>query len=289
MGYLQNPFLRFNEMLNDYYFAKTSFERLKKVENYNPFLTNKSLKCNSFNVPIQFKKVNVSIEGKQILNNLSFTIKPNSTIAFLGMTGSGKSSIANVLMRFIDYQSGDILVDETDLKEFDFKTIRSRIGYVFQNPFLFSDTIYNNIFYGIEEPKREDLALLKKVCALDFVDELELGFETIIGEKGVGLSGGQKQRIALARALAKFPDLLILDDMTSALDIETEKKIVEEIYQMDFPCTKLIIAEKIVSVKNADCIYVLDNGEILESGTHEELLKLQGYYYQIYLWQSGVK
>lgn len=282
IGYLQEPFRNLNEMLDDYQKAHTSKERLLKVLHYESKIKNQSKEnVSSLFKPIQFQNVCVTLDEKEVLQNLNFTISPYETVAFIGLTGSGKSSIANLLVRFLNPTSGEIKLGSKTIEDYDLVKYRSKIGYVFQEPFLYSDTILNNIFFGSKYSKKK-LEYLTKICRLDFVRDLKDGFQTVIGERGVGLSGGEKQRIALARALAGNPDLLILDDMTSALDIETEKSIIEAIYQMDKTCTKVIIAEKIVSVKNADMIYVMDDGVILESGTHEELLKKEGYYYQMY-------
>lgn len=287
IGYITNPFIRIDGFLKDYLNAKISLKRLLKVDHYIPKIEYHGKKnMDHIMHPIVFQDVSVVLEEKHILKNINIEIKPYETVAFLGLTGSGKSTITNLLLEFLKPTTGIILLGNTSFEEIDLSTIRSKTGIVFQEPFLFSDTIRNNIFFGAEEDETLLLAL-KKICALNFVDDLKLGFDTVIGERGVGLSGGEKQRIALARALARKPNLLILDDITSALDMETEKNVIEEIYHLDYPCTKVIIAEKVVSVKDADQIYVLDHGSILERGTHESLLKKHGYYHDIYKIQEG--
>jgi len=170
---------------------------------------------------------------------------------------------------------------------YNIKDIREKVGYVTQNAFLFSDTIYNNIKYGNETVTKDEALKYARIACCDYIDNLSEGINTMIGEKGVGLSGGEKQRLSLARALAVKPDILLLDDITSALDIETEEKITASINSLDYKSTKLIIASKIVSVMKADKIYVLDSGKIIESGNHEELMKKKGYYYDLYNIQKG--
>lgn len=236
---------------------------------------------------IEFKGVNIAYNDRTILTNLNIKIKPNSTVAFIGPTGSGKSSIVNLLLRFIEKSKGNILIDGIDIEDIDVKWLRNRIGYVAQQPFLFSDTITNNIKYGNTKLSDKEMRYFAELSCLSYVDKLEEKYETIIGERGVGLSGGEKQRLSLARALAVKPELLILDDVTSALDMETELSITESLKNINFPCTKIIIAQKIVSVKDADVIYVIDNNTILEKGTHKQLLKNKGYYYEIYKIQSN--
>lgn len=282
LGFLGEPFGILNDSINAFQMAKTSSKRIETMLHSDKIIKNNGLlKKISLLHLIEFNNVSVLLDNKYILKNLNIKIEPNSTVAFFGGTGSGKSTIANLLERFIEPSNGEIMINDHSINEYQLKEYRQKIGYVFQEPFLYSDTIRNNIFYGIEE-KDEELNRLTKICSLDFVNSLEKSFDTIIGEKGVGLSGGEKQRISLARALAIDPEILILDDMTSALDIETERNIIEKIYSFKEQMTKIIIAEKIVSVKKADCIYVLKDGKIIESGTHEELLKAKGYYYQIY-------
>ena len=222
-----------------------------------------------------------------MLDHLNVVIHPYETIAFVGKTGSGKSSVVNLLLGLITPNKGKILIGGKNYLEYDIQEIRQRIGYVTQNPFLFSDSIYNNICYGAIDTTKEEALEYARIACCDYIDRLPDGLDTVIGERGVGLSGGEKQRLSLARALAVKPDILLLDDITSALDIETEERINESISKLEYRATKVIIAGKIVSVKNADRIYVLDGGSVIEEGTHEELLKKKGYYYELYQIQKG--
>ena len=287
---IKAPFLRLSEILDQIQNFSISKERINNILNAKPKFTytgNSTLP--SLKVPITLEDISVKFDDKIILENINLTIKPGETIAFIGPTGSGKSTIANLLLGFIKPATGKILIDEYDILDLDLKWLRSKIGYAAQQPFLFSDTIKSNISYGNENLTDTDMKKYAKIAKLDYVNKLEYKFDTIIGEKGVGLSGGEKGRLSLSRALAVNPDLLILDDITSALDIETEHEITHSIKELDNECTKIIIAQKIVSVKDANQIYVIDNNKILEHGTHEELLKNKNYYYDIYLIQNNIQ
>lgn len=279
---LRAPFIRMSEFLNSFQRYLVAKKRITKLINAKPTIKlegKENLK--SMLVPIEFKNVKIVYDNKVVLENLNFTIKPYETIAFIGKTGSGKSSIADLLLGFIVPKEGEILINGKNYLEYDIKDIREHIGYVTQNPFLFSDTIYNNISYGKNINKKSAKEYASIACC-DYIEKLSEGLDTIIGEKGVGLSGGEKQRLSLARALAVKPDILLLDDITSALDIETEDKINNNIKNLNFNATKVIIASKIVSVMDADKIFVLDNKKVIEQGTHQELLDRKGYYYELY-------
>jgi len=285
---LRAPFTRLSSILSSverYIIAK---KRLEKLLNAKPKVVlpgDKKLK--SLLVPIEFKNVRIVYDNKVVLENLNLKINPYDTIAFIGKTGSGKSSIVNLLLGFITPESGELLINGQNYLNYNIKDIREKVGYVTQNAFLFSDTIYNNIKYGNETVTKDEALKYARIACCDYIDNLSEGINTMIGEKGVGLSGGEKQRLSLARALAVKPDILLLDDITSALDIETEEKITASINSLDYKSTKLIIASKIVSVMKADKIYVLDSGKIIESGNHEELMKKKGYYYDLYNIQKG--
>jgi len=287
---IKNPFSRLGEIIDRIQNFHIAQERIIELLHTEPTVkTNGTTKLPSLKVPIVFKDVSVSFDHNSVMENINLTIEPGKTIAFLGPTGSGKSSIANLILQFIEPTKGEIFIGNTNLKEIDTKWLRSKIGYVIQQPFLFSDTIQNNICYGNENLTPKEIEKISKAARLTYVNNLEEKYETIIGERGVGLSGGEKQRLSLARALAVKPELLILDDITSALDIETEQIITESIKKLDNHCTKIIIAQKIVSVKDADQIYVISDHKILEHGTHQELLKNKKYYYEIYKIQNNIK
>ncbi|MBP5332379.1 MAG: ABC transporter ATP-binding protein [Lachnospiraceae bacterium] len=254
----------------------------------NKTLSDASLQGNGGFEDIVFENVSFTREGKSILNNVSFRLENGKTLGIMGATGSGKTTIINMMLRFYDPDEGRILLNGTDLRELPLETVRKNCAVVMQDVFLFSDTIAENIGLGKKEQFTEDdiKTALKNACAKDFVDKLEEGAATVIGERGVGLSGGQKQRISMARAFAKHASVLVLDDSTSALDMETEHEVQTRLGEME-GLTKMIIAHRISAVRHADEIIVLENGKIAERGTHEALLAAKGYYYKTYMAQYG--
>ena len=204
-------------------------------------------------------------------------------VLILGETGSGKTTLVGLIGRIYDVEQGQVLADGVDVRMLKLKQLRSSIGMATQDVLLFSDTVDGNIAFGNTELSDEEVRRYAKYADADgFISRMTEGYETIVGERGVGLSGGQKQRIALARALAVKPSVLILDDTTSAVDLETEKHIQNALANLDFPCTKIIIAQRISSTKDADKIVVLQNGTIADIGTHEELIRREGYYKEVY-------
>ena len=223
-----------------------------------------------------------------VLNDISFVAEPGQTIAIMGETGCGKTSLIQMIPRFYEPTGGHILIDDVDIRKYKLADLRKNIGLATQDVLLYSDSIEGNISYGVSHMSLDKIIKFAKYSAAsDFISKMPEGYETIIGERGVGLSGGQKQRISLARALAVEPSILILDDTTSAVDMETEKEIQHYLRHLDFPCTKIIIAQRISTTRFADKILVLKNGSIAESGTHEELIKQRGYYYELVCLQTG--
>ena len=237
---------------------------------------------------ICFDHVDFSINGKEILKDVSFAVPAGSTLGIMGMTGAGKSSVVNLIQRFYDAASGQILIDGKDVRSLSLSDLRRQISVVMQDVFLFSDTIEDNIKTGNRDAAEWESVERASVCAdaHGFIMKLTEQYDTIIGERGVGLSGGQKQRISIARAIAKENPVLILDDSTSALDMETEKEIQRQLQELK-NCTKIIIGHRISAVQNADQILILENGRVAERGTHEELLKKRGLYYQTFKVQYG--
>ena len=236
---------------------------------------------------LRFEDVSLTLHGSPVLRNINLEIQPGETVAIMGSTGSGKTSLVNLIPRFSDVTQGHLLLDGRDVRQYYLHDLRSSIGIATQDVFLFSDTVDGNIAYGDSQMSEEDVAKYAKIACVDFASKLPQGFDTIIGERGTGLSGGQKQRIALARALAVRPSILILDDTTSAVDMETEKYIQDELDRLDFDCTKIIVAQRISTTKRADKIVILNQGEVVQVGTHQELSKQEGYYREVFLLQNG--
>lgn len=236
---------------------------------------------------IRFENVSLSFEGKKVLDGLNFEIKDGETIVIMGTTGSGKTSMMNLIARFYDPTEGAVYVGGKNVKDYEPDILRSNIGMTTQEVLLFSDTVDGNVAYGKSDLPFEEVQMFTRLASADFVEKMPDGYDTIIGERGVGLSGGQKQRIALARAMAIRPAVLILDDTTSAVDMETEIEIQNNLTKLDFACTKLIIAQRTSSARYADRIMILDHGRIAEMGTHEELMKKKGYYYDIFTLQNS--
>ncbi len=283
LGSVLNEFQRFvsasNKVMEIYYAEPT----MKEAE--NPVRVEGKIKGE-----IEFRNVSFGFDNQEVLKNISFDVKQGETIAIMGETGSGKTSLVNLIPRFFDPYEGEVLVDGVNVKEYAYEELRRNIGMATQDVLLYSDTIDGNIAYGNSKMSHDTVRVFANVAAVtDFVRKMPEKFSTLVGERGVGLSGGQKQRIALARALAIKPSILILDDTTSAVDMETEKTIQENLRSLDFSCTKIIIAQRISSTKEADKIIILEHGKITEMGTHEELLEKKGYYYNVYALQNGIK
>ncbi|MDE6744327.1 MAG: ABC transporter ATP-binding protein/permease [Lachnospiraceae bacterium] len=239
---------------------------------------------------VEFRDVTFQIENKEILDHISFKIPAGKTCAVMGATGSGKTSLINLIPRLYDVDQGEVLIDGINVKDYKLKDLRKNIGIAAQDVLLYSDTIDGNIAFGDSSLSEEEVIQCAELSDADeFIRELPRQYETIVGERGVGLSGGQKQRISLARAIAIKPAILILDDTTSAVDMETEALIQDSLKNdLGFPCTKIIIAQRISSAKNADQIIILEDGRITDIGRHEELIRRDGYYRQIYELQSGI-
>ncbi|NLP34067.1 MAG: ABC transporter ATP-binding protein [Clostridiales bacterium] len=274
---------------NDFASAFASNNRIKKIYNEKPMImeVDNPIILDEVKGSIKFNHVSFSIDDKNILTDINFELSAGKTIGIMGATGTGKSSIVNLLQRFYDVTEGEIQLDGVNIKNLTLEQLRKSISLVMQDVFLFSDTINENVKLGKRHLVRENdvIKAATDSQARDFIERMDRQYETVVGERGVGLSGGQKQRISIARALAKKTPILVLDDSTSALDMETEHHIQIALSQIE--ATKIIIAHRISAVKNADEIIILDGGRIVERGTHDTLLELKGYYYKTYLAQYG--
>jgi ATP-binding cassette subfamily B protein len=265
--------------------AEASQKRINEFLQIKPEITNKTSKLTHVDGKISFDKVSFTYDDTNIkvLNNISFTIDKGKTLAIIGHTGSGKSTIANLIARVYDVKKGVVNIDDKPIQELNLKNMRTAIGFVPQDSFLFSETIKNNIKFGKENATDSEVIEASKNAYIHHnIVEFKDMYDTLVGERGVTLSGGQKQRISIARAIIRKPKILIFDDCLSAVDTETEEQILSNLEKITNNITTIIISHRISSIKHADQIIVLDKGEIIEKGTHNELLKKNGYYKQIF-------
>lgn len=285
MGNIMNEFQRFSaasQKVMEIYYSKP------KIKDAEDAVAHPG----RFEGKIEFSDVSFQYEDGDlpVLHDINFTVEPNETVAIMGETGCGKTSLIHLIPRFYEPTKGEIRIDGIPVGKLKLADLRKNIGLATQDVLLYSDTIEGNIAYGDSTIDLDEVMKFAKYSAAsDFISKMPEGYDTIVGERGVGLSGGQKQRISLARALAVKPSILILDDTTSAVDMETEKQIQQSLRELDFPCTKIIIAQRISTTKAADKILVLQDGYIREAGTHEELLAKKGYYYELVKLQTGAE
>ena len=257
-------------------------EFLKEKSDIKNYKTNDAseIKGEIIFINVNYKYVETGIIAA---NEISFKIKPIDTLGITGSTGSGKSTLMNLICRLYDIDSGEILIDKTPIKKINLKSLRSQIGYVPQDTFLFSDTIMNNIKFGMKNATDDDVVAACKTAKIHKeILSFEKGYKTVLGERGINLSGGQKQRISIARALIKQPKILILDDCLSAMDTETEKSILKSLNSHTKNITTIIVSHRISSIKNTNNIIVLKNGKIIQEGNHDQLINQKGYYKQLY-------
>lgn len=288
---LSNPMRNLGNLLNDVQRFVTSAAKVMQIDLGRPQIKDPSEPVAHDHVggKVEFRHVSFSFDTQTVLNDVSFTALPGQTLAIMGPTGSGKTTLIMLLARFYDVHEGAVLVDDCDVRQWRLNELRGGIGTALQDVFLFSDTVEGNVAFGAQALSFDEVRdFARRAAADDFVTRLPEGYDTIIGERGVGLSGGQRQRIALARALAMRPGILIMDDTTSAVDMETEQYIQQQLRSLPYDCTKIIVAQRISSVKDADQILILKDGRIAERGTHAELLALRGYYYETYALQNGL-
>ena len=288
------PMRMFGWLLNDVQRCLASLEKIKEMMDVEPKIPLEQVDTTelpSVKGYVEFKDVSFHFEDDDsvaVLKNVSFATKPGETVGILGETGSGKSTLVNLISRFYDAVEGEVLVDGINVKEWNARKLRDSISTVMQDVFLFSDTTAANIAFANTQASMEQIEYVAKIAdAHGFIENLSDGYDTIVGERGTGLSGGQKQRLSLARALLKDPSILILDDTTSAVDMETEYRIQRDLQAISENKTTFIIAHRVSSVKDADLILVLNKGEIIERGNHDSLMAEGGYYSTVYNDQIG--
>jgi len=290
---VQNPMRMLGNIMNEFQRFAAASDKVMEIYYSEPKIVDKEDAVdmpNRFAGKVEFKNVSFQYEDGNlpVLHNISFVANPGETVAIMGETGCGKTSMIQLIPRFYEPTEGEVLVDGVNVCDMKLGQLRKNIGLATQDVLLYSDTIDGNIAYGDSSLTKEEVEKFAKYsAAAKFITRMPEGYDTIVGERGVGLSGGQKQRISLARALAVKPAILILDDTTSAVDMETEKQIQHSLNELDFPCTKLIIAQRISTTKFADKILIIQDGRITESGTHDELVAKKGYYYNLVQLQTG--
>lgn len=286
---VSNPMRNIGIIINDIQRFFASLSKIVDIYYAKPHIANEHnpVEKRRFDGRIEFDHVTFKYDSGKVLDDVSFKIEPGETIAIMGSTGSGKTSLVNLIPRFYDVSEGRVLVDGVDVRKLELDELRGNIGIATQDVLLFSDTIDGNIAFGDPDlPEEDTIEYAQLAAAHDFIIKMPEGYDTIVGERGVGLSGGQKQRIALARALAVRRPILILDDTTSAVDLETEEHIQKSLRGLDYPCTKIVIAQRVSTTAEADRILILDNGRLIEQGTHAELLAKRGYYYDVFMLQN---
>ncbi len=265
--------------------AEASQKRINEFLSVQPAIENLVEKSTPIDGIIEFKNLSFTYEdtGIQALENISFSLKPGETMAIIGNTGSGKSTILELIGRLYDVQEGMLKIDNTPIKNLNLYDLRNNIGYVPQDAFLFSDSLKNNIRFGKEEATNEEVIEAAKAAVVHKnIVKFHKGYDTILGERGITLSGGQKQRVSIARAIIKDPKIFLFDDSLSAVDTETEEKILNNLQKISADKTTIIVSHRISSAKNADKIIVLEDGKIIQQGSHRELLETEGYYKELY-------
>lgn len=282
------PFASFGWVLSLTQRAAASQERISQFMDTRPEIVNENKGNSDLNGAIVFNHVSYTYPdtGIQALKNVSFEVEEGKTLGVIGKSGSGKTTLAQMLVRFMDADSGGISINGTDLKKINLRQLRDNTGYVQQDVFLFSDTVKNNIAFSGDFPKEEIEEAARQAVVYDNIMQLPEQFDTVVGERGVTLSGGQKQRVAIARAIIKKPKFFIFDDCLSAVDADTEHQILSHIKDITSQKTGIIISHRVSSLQHADEIVVLNHGEIVERGSHSELLQKKGEYYNLYQKQN---
>ena len=285
-----NPLKEFSKAFYNIPLGLGSMERIDMILKAESHIKDpmQPLSLNGFENKLEFRDVSFSyIEGRPVLKHINLTVHKGKTIALVGQSGSGKSTLVDLVPRYHDVTEGALLIDGKNVKDVSISSLRSLIGNVNQEAILFNDTFYNNITFGVENATMEQVIEAAKIAnAHDFIMETEKGYDTMIGDRGGRLSGGQRQRVSIARAILKNPPILILDEATSALDTESERLVQEALERLMKSRTTIAIAHRLSTIKNADEICVLYEGDIVERGTHDELIALNGYYKKLNDMQS---
>jgi len=287
---LNQPIVNLGMYINDAQRFFASGEKLMEIYYSRNEIQNPEIPVDNPKIQggISFKDVSVRVDAIDILKDINLEIEAGTTVGFMGPTGSGKTVLASLIPRFMDVSRGAVLVDGVNTEHYKLEDLRGAIGSTMQDVFLFSASVEDNITYGDFDAPQERIIQSATIADADrFIKKLSDGYQTIVGERGTGISGGQKQRISLARALLPQPTILILDDTTSAVDMETETEIQKQLRDLPQKVTTIIIAQRVSSISHADRIYILENGSITEEGTHDELIAKNGYYQQTWLLQQG--
>jgi ATP-binding cassette subfamily B protein len=288
---LMYPMREFGQVLNNYQYAYAAAERVVGLLQDPDQIENRTTGTQLEQVEgaVEYENVSFSYDGEEtVIDDVSFSVAPGETVGLVGPTGAGKTTLTKLLMRLYDTDEGAVRLDGHDVQDLDVRNLRDHLGYVSQEPFLFGGTIRENVSYGVTEASDQELVTaLDQAGAWEFVSELEDGLETVVGERGVKLSGGQRQRLAIARAILRDPTLLVLDEATSHVDNETELVVQQNVTDINAQRTTFVIAHRLSTVRNADRIIVLEDGQIVESGTHDALLDTDGLYADLWRVQVG--
>lgn len=279
-----NPAKAFSKAMYSIQKGMAAFNRIDDILNADVAIKEKenALSIDEVSRGVEYRNVTFAYNESPVLKNINVSIPKGQTIALVGQSGSGKSTFVDLLPRFYDVREGAILIDDQDIRDVKIHDLRDLMGNVNQDAILFNDTIYNNIAFGVDDATPEKVEQAARVAnAHDFITSFDKGYNTIVGDRGGRLSGGQRQRISIARAVLKNPPILILDEATSALDTESEKLVQEALENLMANRTSIVIAHRLSTVRNADCIYVFHEGEIVETGTHDELISMKGIYQKL--------